>query len=255
MNKNQFQFRRFWRLLRVKFAESIRVILYCILVFVVIMLVVRTGTVLLSLDNLSEGFEDGIKAMFRMPLYILLCSYFFGFVVIECSKNFFLCPVTNLERYVVIHTLPIFYMMMAAIVGIVSVEILWRLGLWIAFPSAYSQYLEVVAEFPFVEKFFSRVADFVAMFSVPYLYYKKIGLWENLGKYYEKKQRMIYFWVVPIVFAILIVGGILLLKHLGVPHITSVLLGIVILTDIFLIITSYRSFCNYEFTLEKTSNE
>lgn len=257
MNQNQFQFRRFWRLLRVKFAESIGIISYLVLVFVLVILAIRTGMVLLSLDNIPEGFEDGVKMIFQMPLLILLFgSYFVGAGMISTSESIFLCPVSNLERYFVMHTLAIFYMTMATIVGIVSVELLWRLGLWLVFPSAYAQYVEVAAVFPFMEKFFSRVAYFIIIFSAVYFYYQKIGQWENNKKYYEKKQKIIFYWLIPIVYLIVFLSGAFLLKFLGLRHLaTPILLSLVILTDIYLIITSYRSFCNYELIFEKTSTE
>ena len=255
MNKSQFQFQRFWRLLRVKFAESIRFVFYCVLVFTAIMLVVRAGLVLHSLDNISEAFEKGVKMIFRMPLLILLCSYFIGVGIMTGSKRIFLCPVSNLERFLVMHILSFFYMMMAAIVGIVSIEILWRLGLWIAFPDAYAQYIEVVAKFPYMEKFFSNVVGYIVVFSAPYFYYETIGSWEKHKKYKEKKQKIIFYWLIPIVYVIVVVGGGLLLKFLDVPHILSILFSFVIMTDIILIIASYRSFCDIEPNLEKTSNE
>lgn len=256
MEMNQFKFGRFWRLMRVKFAESIRIVLHGLLVFVVVILAIRTGMVFLSLDNIPEGFEDGMKMMFQMPLLILLGFYFIGAFMIAGSENVFLCPVSNLERYFVMHTLAIFYMTMAAIVGIVSVELLWRLGLWLVFPSAYAQYVEVAAVFPFMEKFFSRVADFIIIFSAVYFYYQKIGQWENNKKYYEKKQKIIFYWLIPIVYLIVFLSGAFLLKFLGLRHLaTPILLSLVILTDIYLIVTSYRSFCNYELIFEKTSTE
>lgn len=257
MNQNQFQFRRFWRLLRVKFAESIGIISYLVLVFVLVILAIRTGMVLLSLDNIPEGFEDGVKMIFQMPLLILLFgSYFVGAGMISTSESIFLCPVSNLERYFVMHTLAIFYMTTAAIVGIVSVELLWRLGLWLVFPSAYAQYIEVAAVFPFMEKFFSRVADFIIIFSAVYFYYQKIGQWENNKKYYEKKQKIIFYWLIPIVYLIVFLSVAFLLKYLGLRHLgTPILLSLVILTDVYLIVTSYRSFCNYELIFEKTTTE
>lgn len=257
MNQNQFQFQRFWRLLRVKFAESIRIVLHGLLVFVVVILAIRTGMVFLSLDNIPEGFEDGVKMIFQMPLLILLFgSYFVGAGMISTSESIFLCPVSNLERYFVMHTLAIFYMTMATIVGIVSVELLWRLGLWLVFPSAYAQYVEVAAVFPFMEKFFSRVADFIIIFSAVYFYYQKIGQWENNKKYYEKKQKIIFYWLIPIVYLIVFLSVAFLLKYLGLRHLgTPILLSLVILTDVYLIVTSYRSFCNYELIFEKTTTE
>lgn len=248
MNKNNFNFRRFWRLLRIKMVEGAYGILRLPLVATLILLVVKIGSIVLSSGDLSETFLENAEYLNRVPGYLLIASYFFSFGIIFGNvENYLSLPVTNLERYLVIHTLPLTNLVIISVITHLAVEGLWRLGLWLTFPDLYVQYIEVMAGFTYNP-------DSI-LFFLPLAWYF-IYLIFSIRHPMRKNWKIIFiFVIVPAIYALLLIGIHRLLKYLEVPHYNLFILGILLPTCIYLLIAAYRSFCNYEPNLEKTSTE
>ena len=249
MNQNQFQFRRFWRLLRVTFAETVRIFLYIALLFIVVMLVFRVGHVIFSLDDIPAAFESGVKSSFSIASFFAIMYFLLSVGMITGFFWKFLCPVTNLERFIMIHTLSLFYMMMFSIIVFFSVEILWRLGLWLMFPGEYAQYVEIAARYPYWENFWDRASLYIILLLIM-SYYGAFAI-----KYADKKHMIIYYWLIPFAYVALMIGAFFFLKSMKWSYGPYLLLGIFILPGFFLIRPYYRSFCRYELVFEKSTNE
>lgn len=245
MNQNQFQFRRFWRLLRVKFAEISSILLSLTVTAILVIFAFRVGYMFFSSDNLPKAFARGNDIIGMVFLLMIGRIYFYnlgtmgGFVV-----NLFLHPATNLERYAVLHVLPIINSLIMMAIAFFICEGLWRLGLWLGFPDIYTQYIVWITE--------NRFAKLILLLLFwPLAPYFMFIILRFVAK--NMRQIIFVFGVVPILYILIIFGISAILRNSGIP--SYFLLGAVLLVGISLIFASYRSFCNYEPNLEKTSTE
>lgn len=256
MNQNQFQFRRFWRLLRVKIEESFPSVVWYAVALGLIQFVYRTGHMLFSLDNIPNVFISDAKFLFQTPLILVFGSYFFSVgILIGFIGNFFSLPVSNLERYMVMHTLPLINLLILMVVTFVIGEGLWRLGLWLAFPSIYEQYVEAIAWWFLYEVIVSQIIG-KTLLVFPLVFYFLFLIFSDFSKKYSTKIRIFLLWVgIPLGYIFFSIAGVILWKFLGFPQSYLLILGISLLISIYLLIAAYRGFCNYEPNLEKTTTE
>ena len=150
MKTNQFNIKRFWRLLRVKFAEEASFLLRLIFAGILVLLAIRIGRVMLSSGNFIGAFMEEAEFIQKIPGYTLLTAYVLG---IKNFRSYFLCPVTNFERYLVLHAFALVIFFLVTPLLLFVVEGLWRLGLWLMFPNILSQYLQAMAEYSYKPNF------------------------------------------------------------------------------------------------------
>lgn len=249
MNKSQFQFQRFWRLLRVKFAEEASLISRIILVGILILLVIRIGHMVFSSGNYLGAFIKDAEIIHKIPGYTFLTAYFVSLMAIVKNKNiisYFLCPATNLERYVVLHALAFVFFFLATILIIFVVEGLWRLGLWFLFPDIYSQYLQAMAEYSHKPIYGLFILLLLAVFYIMYVVISK-----TLQKYGIIKGAIVFSGIAAVYLILSFVAafGIAMQFQKDMKEFFLVIINLPAL--IYLLIATYRCFCHYEPNFQK----
>lgn len=252
MNKNQFLFRRFWRLLRVKLVESFPHALRFALAASFTLFVFRVGHTLFSLNNIPDVFISDIRFLFQAPGILIFGSYVFSVgILIGFIGNFFSLPITNFERYMVMHTLPLINLFILMIMTFLVSEGLWQLVLWLAFPSIYEQYTEAIAGWYSYEMFVNFYIGKTIMF-FPLVYFYLFVIFSDFPKKFTTKKRIFLLWIgIPLGYMLLMIAGGILWSYLGFPKSGLFITGISLLISICLLIAGYRGFCNYEPNLEK----
>ena len=145
MEMNQFKFGRFWRLIYAKIIEDMRNVGIFTVIMTLIVIAYKIGKVLFSSDSLTDILAD-VAYTGDTWVGILYVTLVFKFVVGDSDRLFFMLPVTNLERYIAMHLLPILSVAFTWIVCLICSESLWRLGLWLITPDVYAQYMEVLPD-------------------------------------------------------------------------------------------------------------
>ena len=249
MNKNQFQFRRFWWLLRVKFAEEASLISRIILAGILMFLIIRIGHMVFSSGNYLGAFMKDAEVIHKIPGYAFLTAYFISLRTVVKNKNmvsYFLCPATNLERYVVIHALALVFFFLATTLIIFVVEGLWRLGLWFLFPDIYSQYLQAMAEYSHKPIYGLFILLLLMVFYIMYFIISN-----KLQKYGIIKGAIVFGGIgaVYLILSFVAAFGIATQFQKDMKEFFLIIINLPAL--IYLLIATYRSLCRYEPNFQK----
>ena len=213
-------------------------------------LVIRIGHMVFSSGNYLGAFMKDAEVIHKIPGYTFLTAYFVSLMAIVKNKNiisYFLCPATNLERYVVLHALALVFFFLATILIIFVVEGLWKLGLWFLFPDIYSQYLQAMAEYshkPIYGLFF-----ILLLLAVFYIMYVVIS--NTLQKYGIIKGAIVFSGIAAVYLILSFVAafGIAMQFQKDMKEFFLVIINLPAL--IYLLIATYRCFCHYEPNFQK----
>lgn len=243
MEMNQFKFGRFWQLIYAKITENMRNVGIFTIMLTLVIIAYKIGKVLFSSDSLTDSLAD-VAYTGDTWVGILYVTLVFKFVVGDSDRQFFMLPVTNLERYIAMHLLPILSVAFMWIVCLICSEALWRLGLWLITPDVYAQYMEVLPDL-------RRVNPVKVMFLFVMILYFEYALFSSMAEKFGCLVQLILILLIPalLIFIVIKVADFLPLNN-------SVFFSIVIvLVMMVLLVASYRGFCRYEPNLKKTSTE
>lgn len=246
MEMNQFKFGRFWRLIYAKIIENMRNVGIFTIMLTLVVIAYKIWKVLFSSDSLTDSLAD-VAYTGDTWVAMLYVALVLKFVVGNTDRQFFMLPVTNLERYIAMHLLPILSVAFTWIVCLICSESLWRLGLWLITPDVYAQYMEVLPDL-------HKLNPVKVMFLFVMILYFEYVLFSNMAAKFERFGcliQLILFILIPalLIFIVIKVADFLPLNN-------SVFFSIVIvLVMMVLLVASYRGFCRYELDVKVKSEK
>ena len=234
---NQFNFRRFWRLMYAKIIENIRIVVFWTVILTLGALIYKIYMVLFSSDSLAESLTNA-AGMYIPGVMMVYFLTEFKFILDNTGRRFFMLPVTNLERYAAMQLLPILSVAFTWIVSFFCSESLWRFGLWLLTPDVYAQYMEVIPDL-------QRINLVKMLLYFVLILYFEYALFSNNTKKFSRLGclvQVLLFALTPVllIFVVVKIADFLHLNNLVFYAI------ITILTAMFLLVVSYRGFCRYE---------
>lgn len=243
MEMNQFKFGRFWQLIYAKITENMRNVGIFTIMLTLVVIAYKIWKVLFSSDSLTDSLAD-VAYTGDTWVAMLYVALVLKFVVGNSDRQFFMLPVTNLERYIAMHLLPILSVAFMWIVCLICSEALWRLGLWLITPDVYAQYMEVLPDL-------HRVNPVKVMFLFVMILYFEYALFSSMAEKFGCLVQLILILLIPalLIFIVIKVADFLPLNN-------SVFFSIVIvLVMMVLLVASYRGFCRYELDVKVKSEK